>query len=208
MVVWVACACVRVYELTCAIDVCNRPGSQARPGAGLKHATSTAQDISSEAERRRNRDRTAGTGSRGASSGGNYFSGGGLDQMRGGSGVSGSGMGGGLGSDKMRNLENLINPNVRNKMSEQDDRKAEQTKEQQQRRLRAKIPRSFARPVEQVLGVYNDASTNLYNVLGVGRTADEVALKKAYRNLALVLHPGVYVSGEWEGREGWLWLIE
>ena len=123
--------------------------------------------------------------------------------MRGGSGVSGSGMGGGLGSDKMRNLENLINPNVRNKMSEQDDRKAEQTKEQQQRRLRAKIPRSFARPVEQVLGVYNDASTNLYNVLGVGRTADEVALKKAYRNLALVLHPGVYVSGEWEGREGW-----
>jgi curved DNA-binding protein CbpA len=52
-----------------------------------------------------------------------------------------------------------------------------------------RLPRPVAAPVERVVSAYASDSTDLYDVLGVSRDADEIAVKAAFRAVALTVHP-------------------
>lgn len=179
-----------------------RPGSQAKPGANLKQAKTSSSEGDAAESLRRNRERVpGGGGNAGRKSAGGYFGGGSLDELTGGGGMGGGAgiMGAGASqsmkssvSDRKKDLERMLNPDLAARVNEQSEAKADKQRAVHDRRLRARIPREYARPVERVLAIYQDERTTLYAVLGVSRSADDIALKKAYRALALVIHPGTW----------------
>lgn len=79
---------------------------------------------------------------------------------------------------------------MRRSVAAEQQKRAEEEQERASRRSRAAVARKYARPVEKVLSAYNSQTTDLYDVLEVSKNADEGALKKAHRRLALRLHPG------------------
>lgn len=96
--------------------------------------------------------------------------------------------------NRRREIENKLSPNMRNKAAAAQQTKAEKMQERKYRRARATVARRYARPVEKVLSIYNSQSTDLYDVLDVGRIVKDETLKKAYRKLALLVHPGIKSS--------------
>lgn len=55
---------------------------------------------------------------------------------------------------------------------------------------RYRVARRHAAPVEHILYTYSDARTDLYDVLRVTASSDDALIKRAYRSLALAVHPG------------------
>lgn len=94
------------------------------------------------------------------------------------------------GGDRRREVEAKLSPQMRKKVAAEQQMRAELEQEKASRRARSVISRKFARPVEAVLKVYSSQSTDLYDVLRVTRRASDADLKKAYRALALMVHPG------------------
>lgn len=95
------------------------------------------------------------------------------------------------GGDRRRELEAKLSPQMRKKAAAEQQLRAEEEQEKASRRARSVISRRYARPVEKVLTVYSSQTTDLYDVLQVTRQASDVDLKKAYRALALLVHPGI-----------------
>ena len=185
----------------------NSPGGDAKPGAklaqtiasGIRGNTDTEDDMSS----RMGRERIPESSRKGYQSGGrgNYFAGQTAaekeadnkrkeaqkraketDKMSAG------------GGDRRRDLEAKLSPQMRNSALAKQQEQDEEELESRARRSRAVISRKFSRPVERVLKVYNSDSTDLYDVLQVSKEADDGALKKAYRSLALSVHPGMSIT--------------
>lgn len=180
------------------------PGGDAKPGAklaqtiasGLRGNSDSDDDISS----RMGRERIPESSRKGYQSGGrgNYFAGQTAtekeaenkrreaqnraketDKMSAG------------GGDRRRDLEAKLSPQMRNSALAKQQEQVEEEIESMARRARAVISRKFSRPVESVLKVYNSDSTDLYDVLRVSKEVDDGGLKKAYRSLALSVHPGM-----------------
>lgn len=106
--------------------------------------------------------------------------------------------------DRRREIEAKLTPEMRRQAAADSEARAQLEQQRSDRRVRAAISRRHARPVEKVLHTYNSQSTNLYDVLRVGMGVEEVRLKKAYRALALEVHPGnsipsqeLLLSSEW-----------
>lgn len=59
--------------------------------------------------------------------------------------------------------------------------------------VRWQVGRSLARPVERVLTSARDPRTSLYDVLEVSPQADDSSIKRAYRHIALLVHPGACI---------------
>lgn len=76
------------------------------------------------------------------------------------------------------------------KISTDQRRRKQEQAEMLQRQQRFRVSRAHAAPVERVLEAYNDPHTDLYDVLGVRRSINDAALRKAYRASALAIHPG------------------
>ena len=95
----------------------------------------------------------------------------------------------GTGGSPHKDLEALLSQQLRGQLGSDQSKKTTEDLETQQRRVRASISREYARPVEVIIKVYEDAKTDLYDVLAIKRTADEVTIKRAYRNAALSVHP-------------------
>ena len=95
------------------------------------------------------------------------------------------------GGDRRRDLEAKLSPQMRDSIIAKQREEAEEELASLARRTRAVISRKFSRPVERVLKAYNSDSTDLYDVLQVRKGADDGTLKKAYRSLALSVHPGM-----------------
>ena len=93
--------------------------------------------------------------------------------------------------DRRREIEAKLSPDMRSKAATAQRIRAEQIQEQADRRARASVARKYARPVEKVLSVYNSQYTDLFDVLQVRKHVNDVTLKKAYRRLALMVHPGI-----------------
>ena len=56
---------------------------------------------------------------------------------------------------------------------------------------RFKVSRKFAKPVERIINALENDDMDLYDIMGVSnRNADTGVLKKQYRNVALLVHPG------------------
>jgi hypothetical protein len=99
------------------------------------------------------------------------------------------------GGDRRRELEAKLSSTMRDSALLKQQEQVEEEIESRARRARAVISRKFSRPVERVLRNYNSDSTDLYDVLQVNKEADDGTLKKAYRSLALSVHPGtLYAS--------------
>lgn len=58
------------------------------------------------------------------------------------------------------------------------------------RAARFSISRKYAYPVEHTIEVYNNPSTDLYDVLGVKASISDADLRKVYRARVLEVHPG------------------
>lgn len=96
--------------------------------------------------------------------------------------------------DRRREIEAMLSPNMRAQVAAEQQRILEEEQVRSARRVRASVPRRYARPVERTLSVYNSHSTDLYDVLRVAKGVDETSLKKAYRAAALSVHPGAWQS--------------
>ena len=102
-----------------------------------------------------------------------------------------------LGSSSSMNghLEQQLGPEVLARMEQARAGRVAAAQEQQMQRRRDSTPRSLARPVEAILRLYRtereDDLPDMYAVLGLQSGCEEEgALKRAYRSLALLLHPG------------------
>lgn len=89
-------------------------------------------------------------------------------------------------------IESLLDEKVRLSAAYAEQAHDDLEREKNRRYERYRIARRYSEPVERIISIYDDYSTDLYMVLGVGRTADGTDLKRRYRSLALVLHPGNY----------------
>jgi hypothetical protein len=77
------------------------------------------------------------------------------------------------------------------RISDQQQIQSEILKEQAERISRLRVPRYYARPVERILRFCTSGSRDWFGMLGLSKTrADEAAVKKAFRALALDIHPG------------------
>lgn len=183
-----------------------RPGAEAKPGAKLGQAASAsaaATGVNRDSTEKTNRDRVPQSLRKDAKSGskGSYFGSQSAadkeseakrkeaqkkaketDKISAGAG------------NRRREIEGKLSPHMRNKAAAAQQLKADEMMMLEFRRSRAAVARRFARPVEKVLSIYSSQSTDLYDVLNVGREVKEVALKKAYRRLALLVHPGEQFS--------------
>ena len=92
--------------------------------------------------------------------------------------------------DRRREIEAKLTPEMRRQAAADSEARTQLEQMRSDRRVRAAISRRHARPVEKVLNTYNSQSTNLYDVLRVSMGVEEGSLKKAYRALALTVHPG------------------
>ena len=95
----------------------------------------------------------------------------------------------GTGGSPHKDLEALLSQQLRGQLGGDQSKKNTEDLETQQRRVRASISREYARPVESIIKVYEDEKTDLYDVLSIKRTADEITIKRAYRTAALSVHP-------------------
>lgn len=91
-------------------------------------------------------------------------------------------------------LENRLSERVRVNVAYAEHQSAERSRARARRHERARLPRRIAAPVEEILRIYDDVHTDLYDVLGVKRNIDEATLKKKYRAKALAVHPGACSS--------------
>ena len=104
-------------------------------------------------------------------------------------GSGGPSIGTGTGGSPHKDLEALLSQQLRGQLGSDQSKRSAEDLETQQRRVRASISREYARPVEVIIKVYEDAKTDLYDVLAINRTADELTITRAYRSAALSVHP-------------------
>jgi hypothetical protein len=99
--------------------------------------------------------------------------------------------GGPIRTDKtsLGGIESLLSQELLEKANADDVERAEQNEEKYNRMIRNKVPRKYARPVEKVIKIYDNPKTTLYQVLSLPEDADYDDIKKAYRTMALILHP-------------------
>ena len=100
--------------------------------------------------------------------------------------VGAGGLGGGpkLGQKRF-DLEDMVSEHTRTLAKEGEESKLLKAEGMRLREKANRLPRSVARPVEHTLKVYHDLRTDLFDVLGLSRDADDGDLKRAYRTLAL-----------------------
>ena len=91
--------------------------------------------------------------------------------------------------NKKNNLTEITNK-LNKKIAYDQKKRSKETLAQQLQRKRFSISRIYAAPVERVLERYNHEDTNLYDVLDVRFDVSDQELRKAYRNIALLIHPG------------------
>ena len=91
--------------------------------------------------------------------------------------------------NKKNNLTEITNK-LNKKIAYDQKKRSKETLAQQLQRKRFSISRIYAAPVERVLEKYNHEDTNLYDVLDVRFDVSDQELRKAYRNIALLIHPG------------------
>lgn len=92
--------------------------------------------------------------------------------------------------DRYHDLEAKLSDKLRSTAAQAEQQYQEREYEKLQRRQRFMIPRRQAAPVERLIRLYDDLHCDLYRVLGVSNNANEITMKKQYRSLALILHPG------------------
>jgi hypothetical protein len=97
---------------------------------------------------------------------------------------------GGIDSSHVSSLESQLDPSLRALLSQDTIRRDELKGEQLETYKRYRVARKYARPVERTIAIYDDPQTDLYDVIGVSRSADDAEIKKAQRNLKKLLHPG------------------
>lgn len=100
----------------------------------------------------------------------------------------------GMGDDgRYRDLEAKLSDKLRHTAAQAEKQLQEREYDKLQRRQRFMISRRQAAPVERLIRLYDDLHCDLYRVLGLSHNANEVTMKKQYRSLALILHPGKLV---------------
>lgn len=95
-----------------------------------------------------------------------------------------------MSNSRFQELEDRLSENTRINVAYAEQQLAERKEADQLRRARYVVPRHLAAPVERIVATYDDVRADLYSVLGVPRSADDFALKRQYRALALQVHPG------------------
>ena len=111
-------------------------------------------------------------------------------------------------------IEQALSEQLRARYEQAQEERAQQIRATSLRKVRFSMPRSIAEPIERILALYNGPQNaedwlpvwclfrltllpylsylqDMYSILGVNSKANEVTLKKAYRALALVIHPGL-----------------
>lgn len=104
------------------------------------------------------------------------------------SGVSGTSR---MKGQFVTDIESKFSKDMKRKATEEQRSRDKAYAERMQRHSRYRIARSYAEPVERILEVYRSASTDLYDVLGVGNDISDLELRKTFRASALVVHPGM-----------------
>eukprot|EP01033_Poteriospumella_lacustris_P008585 gene8585-6179_t len=94
-----------------------------------------------------------------------------------------------MSNSRFQELEDRLSENTRINVAYAEQQLAERKEADQLRRARYVVPRHLAAPVERIVATYDDVRADLYSVLGVPRSADDFALKRQYRALALQVHP-------------------
>lgn len=97
-----------------------------------------------------------------------------------------------MSNSRFQELEDRLSEKTRINVAFAEQQLAERKEADQLRRARYVIPRQLAAPVERIVATYDDVRADLYSVLGVPRSADDFALKRQYRALALQVHPGKF----------------
>lgn len=95
-----------------------------------------------------------------------------------------------MSNSRFQELEDRLSEKTRINVAFAEQQLAERKEADQLRRARYVIPRHLAAPVERIVATYDDVRADLYAVLDVARSADDFALKRQYRALALQVHPG------------------
>lgn len=95
-----------------------------------------------------------------------------------------------MSGDRRRQIESLLSENVRANIAQGEEEQASRNAEKLQRQMRYKMSRKFAKPVEDVLEIYNAVDVDFYKLLDVKKQWDENKIKKQYRMKALIVHPG------------------
>lgn len=95
-----------------------------------------------------------------------------------------------MSNSRFQELEDRLSEKTRINVAFAEQQLTERKESDQLRRARYVVPRHLAAPVERIVATYDDVRADLYTVLGVPRSADDFALKRQYRALALQVHPG------------------
>jgi hypothetical protein len=185
----------------------SRPGTESKPGANLKTATtSTNNDATSNKQKNKNsRERIPKFSEK--TSGGSYYGSNSNNinnidiekikeenkkketekKLKETNKISSS------GGNRRREIENKLNEKITTQIMQDLEEKKTLEIERIERYKRFSISRKYAKPVEKILNIYNNPHTDLYMVLNVKRDVSDAVLKKNYRLIAMNIHPGLFI---------------
>ncbi len=92
---------------------------------------------------------------------------------------------------RLANLEAELAQRMKERLDEEALVRENKVTAIRDRRIRLSIPRLHAALVEDILHQYNLLHVNFYEMLRVKPSTEESVIKKNYRNMALLLHPGL-----------------